>query len=101
MVTTKEFLKTDADNIINDLETFWTVQRDGANKYVRVPFPVLEEILEGYVNGLDDPWDDLSDWDDIPEDVKHQMIKEQKDRICKAYKVVQDIRIEFQDSIKK
>jgi hypothetical protein len=100
MITTREFFETDADNIIMDLETFWTVQRDGSSKYINVPFPSKKEFLNRYETGLDDPFDDLSDYDDISEAEEQQMIQEQKDRISKVYDVVKEIRDKFQEKYK-
>lgn len=97
MITTREFFENDADNIIMDLETYWTVQRDGSNKYINEPFPSKEEFLDRYETGLDDPFDDLSDYDDISEAEEQQMIQEQRDRISKAYDVVKEIRDKFKE----
>lgn len=97
MITTREFFETDADNIILDLETYWTVQRDGDNKYINVPFPSKEEFFDRYETGLDDPYDELSDYDDISATEEQQMIQEQKDRISKAYDMVKDTRDKFQE----
>ena len=100
MITTREFFEIDADNIILDLETFWTVQRDGSNKYINVPFPSKEDFLDRYETGLDDTFDDLSDYDNISEAEEQQMIQEQKDRISKVYDMVQEIRDKFQEKHK-
>lgn len=100
MITTREFFEIDADNIIMDLETIWTVQRDGSKKYINIPFPSKEYFLDGYETGLDDPFDDLSDYDDISEEEKQLMIQEQKDRISKAYDIVKEIRDKFQEKYK-
>ena len=98
MITTREFFENDADNIIMDLETFWTVQRDGTNKYINVPFPSKEDFLDRYETGLDDPYDELSDIDSISTEEEQQMIQEQKDRISKTYDIVKDIRDKFEKS---
>ncbi len=95
MITTREFFESDADNIILDLETYWTVQRDGVNKYINVPFPDKEEFLDRYENGLDDPYDELSDYDNISSEEEQQMIQEQKNRISATYDRVKNIRNEF------
>lgn len=100
MITTKEFFESDADNIILDLETYWTVQRDGTNKYINVPFPTKEDFLERYEDGLDDPYDELSDIDSISTEEQQQMIQEQKDRISKTYDIVKDIRDKFEKNYK-
>ena len=98
MITIREFFTSDADNIIQDLETYWTVQRDGNNKYINVPFPDKEEFLDRYERGLDDPYDELSDYDNISSEEEQQMIQEQKDRISKTYDIVKDIRDKFEKS---
>lgn len=98
MITTREFFENDADNIIMDLETYWTVQRDGTNKYINVPFPTKEDFLDRYETGLDDPYDELSDIDSISTEEQQQMIQEQKDRISKTYDIVKDIRDKFEKS---
>lgn len=97
MITTREFFESDADNIILDLETYWTVQRDGNNKYINVPFPDKEEFLDRYEGGLDDPYDKLSDYDNISREEEQQMIQEQKDRISETYDKVKNIRNEFEE----
>ena len=98
MITTREFFESDADNIILDMETYWTIQRDGTNKYINVPFPSKEDFLERYETGLDDPYDEISDADAVNEEEQKKLIKEQKDRISKAYDVVKAIRDEFDKS---
>lgn len=98
MITTREFFENDADNIIMDLETYWTVQRDGTNKYINVPFPTKEDFLDRYETGLDDPYDELSDIDSISTEEEQQMIQEQKERISKTYDIVKDIRDKFEKS---
>lgn len=97
MITTREFFESDADNIILDLETYWTVQRDGDNKYINVPFPDKEEFLDRYENGLDDPYDELSDYDNISSEEEQQMIQEQRNRISETYDRVKNIRNEFEE----
>ena len=98
MITTREFFENDADNIILDLETFWSIQREGNKKYINVPFPSKEDFLERYEAGLDDPYDELSDIDSISTEEEQQMIQEQKDRISKTYDIVKDIRDKFEKS---
>ena len=97
MITTREFFTSDADNIIQDLETYWTVQRDGNNKYINVPFPDKDEFLDRYESGLDDPYDELSDYDNISSEEEQQMIQEQKNRISATYDRVKNIRNEFEE----
>ena len=98
MITTREFFENDADNIILDLETIWSIQREGNKKYINVPFPSKEDFLERYEAGLDDPYDELSDIDSISTEEEQQTIQEQKDRISKTYDIVKDIRDKFEKS---
>ena len=49
-------------------------------------------------SGLDDPYDELSDYDNISSEEEQQMIQEQKDRISKTYDIVKDIRDKFEKS---
>lgn len=97
MITTREFFESDADNIIQDLKTYWTVQRDGTHKYINIPFPDKEEFLDRYESGLDDPYDELSDYDNISSEEEQQMIQEQKNRISATYDRVKNIRNEFEE----
>ena len=99
MITTREFFTSDADNIIQDLETYWTVQRDGNNKYINVPFPDKEEFLDRYERGLDDPYDELADYDNISSDEEQQMIQEQKARISNVYNKIQKEREAFMKTV--
>lgn len=99
MITTREFFTSDADNIIQDLETYWTVQRDGNNKYINVPFPDKEEFLDRYESGLDDPYDELSDYDNISSEEEQQMIQEQKARISNVYNKIQKEREAFMKTV--
>ena len=98
MITTREFFENDADNIILDLETIWSIQREGNKKYINVPFPSKEDFLERYEAGLDDPYDELSDIDSISTEEEQQMIQEQKNRISATYDIVKDIRDKFEKS---
>ena len=99
MITIREFFTSDADNIIQDLETYWTVQRDGNNKYINVPFPDKEEFLDRYERGLDDPYDELSDYDNISSEEEQQMIQEQKARISNVYNKIQKEREAFMKTV--
>ena len=98
MITTREFFENDADNIILDLETFWSIQREGNKKYINVPFPSKEDFLERDEAALDDPYDELSDIDSISTEEEQQMIQEQKNRISATYDIVKDIRDKFEKS---
>lgn len=95
MITTREFFETDANCIIEDLQTYWGIQKSGEVKYVNVPFPSKEEFLEQYESGLDSPYEELSDIDTISSIEEQQMIDEQKSRISETYDRIKEIRDKF------
>ena len=100
MITTREFFEMDADNIIMDLETIWTIQRDrNGERYIDEPFPSKEKIIERYVNGLDDPFDYLSVYDELSDEEIKQMIDEQVQIISEVYDSVLKLRTEFEKSL--
>ena len=101
MITTKEFFEMDADNIIFDLETYWTIQRDRKQRYINEPFPSKEDFIHRYETGLDDPFDELSDYDDLPEEEEQKMIQEQINRISDVYDRVLKTRTEFEKSFEE
>lgn len=92
MITTKDFFESAANNIIFELGAYWTIQSDKKGKYVRVPFPSKEDFLNRYVLGLNNPYDELSDYDNISEAEEQQMIAEQKQRISDVHDQIQQIR---------
>ena len=61
MITTREFFEHDAEDIINNIESIYSVQREESNKYLFEPFPSKDELLDKYEAGLDSPYEDLSD----------------------------------------
>ena len=99
MITTREFFENDADNIILDLETIWSIQREGNKKYIKEPFPSKEDFLERYEAGLDDPYDELSDIDSISTEEEQQMIQEQKAHISNVYNKIQKEREAFMKTV--
>lgn len=102
MITTKEFFKIDADNIILDLETYWTIQRDkNGEKYINVPLPDKEKIIKRYIKGLDDPFEELSDYDDLSAEEIKKLMDEQVKRISEVYDMVMRWRAEFENSLNK
>ena len=60
MITTREFFFFFSEDIINNLESIYSVQRKESNKYLFEPFPSKEELLDKYEAGLDAPYEDLS-----------------------------------------
>lgn len=55
MITTREFFEHDAEDIINNIESIYSVQREESNKYLFEPFPSKDELLDKYEAGLDSP----------------------------------------------
>ena len=53
MITTREFFEHDAEDIINNIESIYSVQREESNKYLFEPFPSKDELLDKYEAGLD------------------------------------------------
>ena len=56
MITTREFFEHDAEDIINNIESIYSVQREESNKYLFEPFPSKDELLDKYEAGLDSPY---------------------------------------------
>ena len=52
MITTREFFEHDAEDIINNIESIYSVQREESNKYLFEPFPSKDELLDKYEAGL-------------------------------------------------
>ncbi len=48
MITTREFFEHDAEDIINNIESIYSVQREESNKYLFEPFPSKDELLDKY-----------------------------------------------------
>lgn len=95
-MTTREFFEADANNIIDDLWQYWSIQRDSdGTKYIRTPFESKEDFLDRYENGLDDPWEELTDIDELTDAEINTMIQEQKNLIAEAYDKVLAIREQF------
>lgn len=64
-----------------------------------MPFPDKEEFLDRYESGLDDPYDELSDYDNISSEEEQQMIQEQKARISNVYNKIQKEREAFMKTV--
>lgn len=94
MISVKEFIETDCNNIIDDLWERYNVQRDSSgSQYLISPFDSLEDILDQFENGLNDPWDDLENdgvWSE-----EAAFIEECKANITKAYQEVLERRKQF------
>lgn len=62
---TKEFYDIEKNNIIIDLENYWTIQRDSKTNeyYINIPFPTKEEIIDRFQAGIESPYEDLEDYE--------------------------------------
>ena len=92
MITTREFFEHDAEDIINNIESIYSVQREESNKYLFEPFPSKDELLDKYEAGLDSPYEDLSDIDNLSDEEQSTIITEQKARISNVYNKIQKER---------
>lgn len=106
-MTTKEVFEYYADDIIFELETFWSVQRGltGECDFVNVPFPKLKDFVERYetsiesFDGIDEP---VTDYHLYTDDMEKDVIAEQIKRIKREWFLVENRRNKFlQDRRKK
>ena len=93
MITTREFFEHDAEDIINNIESIYSVQREESNKYLFEPFPSKDELLDKYEAGLDSPYEDLSD------EEQSTIITEQKARVSNVYNKIQKEREAFMKTV--
>ena len=99
MITTREFFEHDAEDIINIIESIYSVQREESNKYLFEPFPSKEELLDKYEACLDSPYEDLSDIDNLSDEEQSTIITEQKARISNVYNKIQKEREAFMKTV--
>ncbi len=98
MITTREFFEHDAEDIINNIESIYSVQREN-HKYLFEPFPSKDELLDKYEAGLDSPYEDLSDIDNLSDEEQSTIITEQKARISNVYNKIQKEREAFMKTV--
>ena len=96
IMTTKEFFESEANNIIEELESFYNIQRGNKEKYLNSPFPDKEEFLERFENGIDDIYEEL-ETDYISREEEEKMIEKQKERILETYNRISEIRNKFKE----
>lgn len=99
MITTREFFEHDAEDIINNLESIYSVQREESNKYLFEPFRSKDELLDKYEVGLASPYEDLSNIDNLSDEVRSTIITEQKARISNVYNKIQKKREAFMKTV--
>lgn len=99
MLTIKEFFEQEADDIIEELQEVYGIQRNESREYLNIPFPTKEEFVERYELGIDDPYEELSDIDEFSHEEQEKMIEEQKERICEEYNRICKIRESFKEGI--
>ena len=95
MITTREFFEHDAEDIISNIEIIYSVQREESNKYLFELFRSKDELLDKYEAGLDSPYEDLSDIDNLSDEEQSTIITEQKARISNVYNKIQKEREAF------
>lgn len=92
-MTTQEHINWIEDGIIEDLYCIYGVQRrsDGS-RYVNVPFPTEEEILERIESEMDNVEDALED--ELPYEEEQRLLQICKDNVLVVYHHVAKRRIE-------
>lgn len=61
--------------------------------------PNKEELLDKYEAGLDAPYEDLSDIDNLSDEEQSAMITEHKKRISNVYNKIQKGRVDADDTL--
>ncbi len=98
---TQDFFEKEADNIIEDLCSFWSVQKDeNGKKYLNCPFKSKEEFLDDYESATYDLIEELEDYEQISEKKEREMLEEQRERISTVYDSVLRERKEMEQRIK-
>jgi hypothetical protein len=93
---TKEFIETCTSNITDDLEQYWGVQRDSnGSEYVNSPFKSKEDFLKTYEAELEDPCEELEDYEDLPQEEIDRMEQAGRDEVARIYDCIKSQRKEF------
>ena len=74
------------------LKAFIQCKEKNQIKYLFEPFPSKDELLDKYEAGLDSPYEDLSDIDNLSDEEQSTIITEQKARISNVYNKIQKER---------
>ena len=74
------------------LKAFIQCKEKNQNKYLFELFPSKDELLDKYEAGLDSPYEDLSDIDNLSDEEQSTIITEQKARISNVYNKIQKER---------
>ena len=99
MITTREFFEHDAEDIINNIESIYSVQRKKQINIFLSHFQVKMSFLDKYEAGLDSPYEDLSDIDNLSDEEQSTIITEQKARISNVYNKIQKEREAFMKTV--
>ena len=90
----KEFYEQVNDNYLDDLN-FYRVQRESnGEKYIRVPIPTKENLVEHIESEIEDPWEDIEDYTD---EENEKLLEQVKAEILAEYDRVLLIRREFME----
>ena len=81
------------------LKAFIQCKEEESNKYLFEPFPSKDELLDKYEAGLDSPYEDLSDIDNLSDEEQSTIITEQKARISNVYNKIQKERESFMKTV--
>ena len=99
MITTREFFEHDAEDIINNIESIYSVQR---KKQINIFLSHFQVKMSFQINtklGLDSPYEDLSDIDNLSDEEQSTIITEQKARISNVYNKIQKEREAFMKTV--
>lgn len=92
MITLKEFCESEVNDMIDELNDFYGIQMNGTRKYLNMPFPTKEEIMDSFDDGLDSPYDEI---EETSSDEEKQIISEARECVAAEYDRIKEIRDKF------
>ncbi len=93
-MTLKEFYEQVSDNYSEELN-FYRVQRDSSGeRYIRVPILSKENLIERIEAEIDDPWEDIEEYEDEEE---KELLEILKNEVIAEYDRIILIRKEFME----
>lgn len=92
---TKEFYMERAELYAENLRERYGVQRDKRKRYVIEPFPSKEKFIDTFKCDLDDPSEELEDFDNLTREEDQKLVEEVVNLVAKAYDEVSFEREEF------
>ena len=91
----KEHVRESIENVISSIEEYGVQRNKDGSKFVYSPFKNLEEWLEYYEHYLDDPCEELEDYDDLSDEICKSWEEEGRKQIVETYEQVKAARISF------